>query len=80
MSYRNYNYNYNYMTIRGTAPRDLTRHLSVAKHIGLVPPFQETDVDQYFLHFENIANNLKWPKEYWTTLLQNVSIGKARSV
>ena len=37
----------------------------VTKFKRLVPPFQEREVDQYFLHFEKIANSLKWPKEYW---------------
>ena len=35
----------------------------VTKYIKLVPPFQERDVDKYFLHFEKVAGNLKWPKE-----------------
>ena len=38
------------------------RHSSsfdVTKHIRLVPPFQEQDVDKYFLHFEKVAENLK---------------------
>ena len=26
-------------------------------------PFQEKDVDQYFLHFEKLAKSLKWPKD-----------------
>ena len=37
-------------------------------------------MDIYFLHFEKIAQNLKWPKEHWTLLLQSVLIGKARDV
>ena len=52
----------------------------VTKFIRLVPPFQERDVDQYFLHFEKIANSLKWPKEYWCLLLQSVFVGKAREI
>ena len=40
----------------------------VSKHIRFVPPFQEKEVDIYFLHFEKIAENLKWPKENWTLL------------
>ena len=36
-------------------------------------------VDSYILHFEKIAKNLKWPKEYWTLLLQSVLIDRARS-
>ena len=44
----------------------------------LVPPFKEDEIDQYFLHFEKVALNLKWPKDCWTTLLQTVFTGKAR--
>ena len=52
----------------------------VTKHIKFVPPFQQTDVDKYFLHFEKVAGNLKWPKEYWVMLLQSVLVGKAREI
>ena len=52
----------------------------VTKHIRLVPPFQEKEVDKFFLHFEKVAENLKWPKEHWTLLLQSVVIGKAREI
>ena len=52
----------------------------VTKHIRLVPPFQEKEVDKYFLHFEKVAENLKWPKEHWTLPLQSVVIGKAREI
>ena len=41
----------------------------VGKHIRLVPLFQETEVDKYFMHFEKIASNLKWPEDVWTVLL-----------
>ena len=61
-----------------TKPLDLGSHFDVTKHIRLVPPFQEKEVDKYFLHFEKVAENLKWPKEHWTLLLQSVVIGKAR--
>ena len=50
------------------------------KNIRLVPKFEEKEVDKYFLHFEKIANSLKWPKESWTLLLQSVFIGKAREI
>ena len=53
-------------------------NFDVTKHIRLVPPFQEKEVDKYFLHFEKVAENLNWPKEHWTLLLQSVLIGKAR--
>ena len=52
----------------------------VTKHIRLVPPFQEKEVDKYYLHFEKVAENLKWPREHWTLLLQSVVIGKAREI
>lgn len=55
-----------------------TGAFDVSKYVRLVPMFQEKEVDKYFLHFEKVANNLKWPKELWTTLLQSVLIGKAQ--
>ena len=55
-------------------------NFDVTKHIRLVPPFQEKEVDKYFLHFEKVAGNLNWPKEHWTLLLQSVLIGKAREI
>ena len=63
-----------------TKPLDLGTHFDVTKHIRLVPPFQEKEVDKYFLHFQKVAENLKWPKEHWTLLLQSVVIGKAREI
>ena len=63
-----------------TKPLDLGTHFDVTKHIRLVPPFQEKEVDKYFLHFEKVAENLKWPKEHWTLLLRSVVIGKAREI
>ena len=52
----------------------------VSKHIKFVPPFQEKEVDKYFLHFEKIATSLEWPQDSWMLLLQSVLIGKAREV
>ena len=61
-------------------PLDFGVHFDVTKHIRLVPPFQEKEVDKYFLYFEKVAENLKWPKEHWTLLLQSVMIRKAREI
>ena len=58
-------------------PLDSGKSFDVTKHIRLVPPFQEKEVDNFFLHFEKVAENLKWPREHWTLLLQSVVIGKA---
>ena len=63
-----------------TKPLDSGPHSDVTKHIRLVPPFQGKEVDKYVLHFEKVAENLKWPKEHWTLLLQGVVIGKAREI
>ena len=52
----------------------------VSKHIKFVPDFRETEVDKYFLHFEKVAKNLKWPKDNWALLLQSSLVGKAREV
>ncbi|KAG1664755.1 hypothetical protein GQR58_019691 [Nymphon striatum] len=57
-----------------------TAHFDVSKHIRLVPPFQENNVDLFFLHLEKIAITLKWPKENWSLLLQSVLIGRAREI
>ena len=61
-------------------PLGTSKTFDVTKHIRLVPPFQEKEVDKYFLHFEKVAENLKWPKEHWTLLLQSVVIGKAQEI
>ena len=52
----------------------------VSKQIRFVPPFQEKEVDKYFLHFEKVATSLMWLKEVWMVLLQSVLVGKAREV
>ena len=43
-------------------PLDSGKSFDVTQHIRLVPPFQEKEVDKYFLHFEKVAENLKWPE------------------
>lgn len=52
----------------------------ISKQIRFVPPFQEKEVDKYFLHFEKVATSLEWPKDVWTLLLQSVLVGKACEV
>ena len=52
----------------------------VIKNSQAVPSFQEDDVDMFFLHFEKLATNLNWPKDYWTILLQKAFVGKAREI
>ena len=50
------------------------------RHVKLVAPFQEHEIDKFFLHFEKVAANLRWPSEIQAMLLQSVLIGKAREV
>ena len=64
----------------GSGSEKHSENFVVTKHIRLVPPFQEKDFNKHFLHFEKIASNLKWPKEYWVMLLQSVLVGKAREI
>ncbi|XP_063417696.1 uncharacterized protein LOC134700267 [Mytilus trossulus] len=57
-----------------------TDYFDAAKNIRLVPKFCEKTVVKYFPQFEKIANNLKWPMPYWTTMLQSVFEGKAAEI
>ncbi|XP_072928239.1 uncharacterized protein [Hemitrygon akajei] len=50
----------------------------IGQEIQLVPPFEEMDVDKFFLHFEKVAVNQNWPKGKWAVLLQSVLRGKAQ--
>jgi len=52
----------------------------VQRNMRLVPPFSEKEVDKYFYHFERVALSMKWPKSFWTLLLQCVFTGKAQEV
>ncbi|XP_059812926.1 reticulocyte-binding protein homolog 2a-like [Hypanus sabinus] len=57
---------------------DREERFNVSRELRLVPPFEGTDVDSYFLLFEKVAVNQKWPKEQWVVLLQSVLKGKAQ--
>ena len=48
---------------RSKSTRESIPHFDKTKHIRMVPPFQEREVDKYFLHFEKVAKNCNWPKE-----------------
>ncbi len=66
----------------GLTPGFATGHsgFDVSKHIALVPPFRETEVDSYFCAFERIAAALQWPRDVWSLLLQCKLVGKAQEV
>ena len=42
--------------------------------------FKKKKLTNIFLHFEKVPENLKWPQEHWTLLLQSVVTGKAREL
>ena len=50
----------------------------VSRHIALVPPFRESEVECYFNAFERIAAALHWPQDIWPLLLQCKLTGKAQ--
>ena len=68
------------MQERANQPKQkIEYNFDVTKHIRLVPPFQEKEVDKYFLHFEKVAENFNWPKStgpYFCSVL----IGKASEI
>ena len=43
-------------------PLDSGTHSDVTKHLRLVPPFQEKEVDKCFLHFEKSSRKFKMAK------------------
>ena len=66
------------LELKASVKTQETSAFDVGKYVRLVPPFQEKEIDKYFLHFEKVANTLKWPVELLTMLLQSVLIGKAQ--
>lgn len=58
--------------------RESHEAFDVAKQVRLVPKFDKANIDEYFAHFEQTAQNLGWPKECWSMLLQTVLMGKAQ--
>lgn len=59
-------------------PTHIASGFDLNKYIRLVPPFKETDIDNYFQHFEKVAQTLQWPRAIWPILLQSVLCGKAQ--
>ena len=50
----------------------------LGKNVRLVPPFNESEVDKYFQHFERVTQNLRWPTDQWPLLLQSLLREKAK--
>ncbi|XP_041485159.1 uncharacterized protein LOC121431631 [Lytechinus variegatus] len=48
--------------------------------VKLIPQYDETDLDSFFLLFERVARKMEWPESDWALLIQQVISGKAQSV
>ncbi|KAK3878381.1 hypothetical protein Pcinc_016965 [Petrolisthes cinctipes] len=57
----------------------LNTDFDVTKHMKIVPEYNENDPTEYFMSFEKVAFNMRWPKDKWAILLQGVLKGKAMS-
>ncbi|KAJ8048081.1 hypothetical protein HOLleu_00253 [Holothuria leucospilota] len=49
-------------------------------HVKFVPKFQEDNVEKFFNHFEKLGEQLKWPRDKWSILIQSNFTGKAQEV
>ncbi|KAJ8033216.1 hypothetical protein HOLleu_23381 [Holothuria leucospilota] len=68
--------------IKGSGPKiglD-TGVFDVSKHIKFVPKFQEDNVEKFFNHFKKLGEQLKWPRDKWSILIQSNFTGKAQEV
>ncbi|XP_062916237.1 uncharacterized protein LOC134352747 [Mobula hypostoma] len=65
------------MAVQGPMPNQ-GGGFRATQEVRLVPPFDETNVDRYFLHFEKVAVSQDWPRDKWAVLLQSVLKGKAQ--
>ncbi|KAJ8040186.1 hypothetical protein HOLleu_14412 [Holothuria leucospilota] len=57
-----------------------TGGFDVSKHVKFVPKFQEENVEKFFNHFEKLGEQLKWPRDKWSILIQSNFTGKAQEV
>ncbi|KAJ8034416.1 hypothetical protein HOLleu_21245 [Holothuria leucospilota] len=68
--------------IKGSGPKIGlgTGGFDVSKHLKFVPKFQEDNVEKFFNHFEKLGEQLKWPRDKWSILMQSNFTGKAQEV
>ncbi|KAJ8044130.1 hypothetical protein HOLleu_11512 [Holothuria leucospilota] len=57
-----------------------TGGFNISKHVKFVPKFQEDNVEKFFNHFEKLGQQLKWPRDKWSILIQSNFTGKAQEV
>ncbi|KAJ8049587.1 hypothetical protein HOLleu_02387 [Holothuria leucospilota] len=68
--------------IKGSDPKigSDTGGFDFSKHVKFVPKFQEDNVEKFFNHFEKLGEQLKWPRDKWSILIQGNFTGKAQEV
>ena len=49
------------------------------KYVRLVPDFDESDPDEFFIQFEKLCVSYDWPKSKWIALIQSKFVGKGKS-
>ncbi|KAJ8036638.1 hypothetical protein HOLleu_20674 [Holothuria leucospilota] len=67
--------------IKGSDPKiglDTGGLFDVSKHVKFVPKFQEDNVEKFFNHFEKLGEQLKWPRDKWSILIQSNFTGKLK--
>ena len=55
------------------------RGFDVSKVSKLLPNFDESEPDEFFMLFEKIAEGLKWPESLWSVIIQVALKGKGRT-
>ena len=62
-------------------PAAQRRSFDVGRYLKLAPPaFHEDDVENYFEAFEKMADQMEWPVDKWSVILQSVLKGTSQKV
>jgi len=60
--------------------RSQARGWDVFKYVQALPKFDEKDVEAFFILFEKVAKQMKWPQDMWVLLIQTKLVGRASEV
>ena len=63
---------------RSAHKESIVTKFDLGKNVRLVPPFNESEIDMYFQHFDRVAQKLRWRTDQWPLLLQSVFKRKAQ--
>lgn len=62
------------------SPQQSSLCKNFSDRIKVIPPFNESDVLEFFNAFEKTAMGLEWPRKEWSVIAQTSFKGKARKV